>query len=145
MHLPLIPDRDHHTSAGLELVEEGLGYMIGRGGDDDGVEGGVFEPSLIAVADAHVDVFVAEFAEQFLGALAEGGYDFDCVNLFDDLGQDGGLVAGTGTDFEDDVVGVGMENFGHRGDDIGLGDGLVVSDGLGMIDIREVAVGCRDE
>ena len=45
------------------------------------------------------------------------------------MGEDGGLIARTGADFEDFGSGFELELKGHDGDDPGLGDELAVGDG----------------
>jgi len=55
-HQLLVPvaHRDHQTAAGLELLLERRGDARRGGGDDDGVEGRVLGPALVAVAGAHL-------------------------------------------------------------------------------------------
>src|SRR5215203_1581666 len=51
---------DDQLAAHLELPEQRLGDLGGCGGDDDAVERGGVGPALVAVADAQVDVAVAQ-------------------------------------------------------------------------------------
>ena len=111
--------------------------MIGCGGDDDGVEGGLFLPAEVAVGVADGDVVVADLAEGGGGAIGQGGDDLDGVDLVDEAGEDGGLVAGAGADLEDFVFFGDTEGCAHEGDDVGLGDSLAVADGQGVVFVGE--------
>ena len=120
---------DAHLAAGFQLVEERLGDVVGGAGDDDGVEGSEFGPAEIAVAVFGFDGFVAMFFECLLCPFGEWFHDLNRIDMRGEFGEDGGLVAGAGADFEDFCVGIEIQLAGHIGDDVGLGDGLVVTDG----------------
>ena len=111
--------------------------MFGGTGDDDGVEGGVFGPTEVAVADFGIDGVVAVFLESLGGDFAECLVDFDGIHVGGEFGEDGGLVAGAGADFKDFGVGGDFQDGGHVGDDEGLGDGLVFFDGQGVVVVGE--------
>lgn len=90
-----------------------------------------------------VDVAQAEGEEAFEGLVEEGFDAFEGVDLAgalgEESGEDGGLVAGTGTDFEDVVLGLEAEALGHERDHVGLGDGLGVADGVRAVGVDVVA------
>jgi hypothetical protein len=67
------------------------------------------------------------------------------VDLADELGQDGGLVAGPGPDLEDLLRSIQAERFVHEGDDLGLGNGLPLADGQGLIGVSRASQVLRDE
>jgi pyruvate dehydrogenase E2 component (dihydrolipoamide acetyltransferase) len=58
----LVADGDDHAAAVAQLVHQRLRHVLRRGGDDDRVEGRLLRPAGVAVADADVDVVVAERA-----------------------------------------------------------------------------------
>ena len=53
-------DRNDHAPAGLELLDQRRRDVVGRRGDDDGVERRRLRPAHVAVADARLDVRIAE-------------------------------------------------------------------------------------
>jgi len=136
----LVPlaDGDDEFAARGELVDEGLGDVVGCGGDDDHVEGRFVGPALVAVAMADGDVLVAEVGESLLGFVGEGFDDFDAVDFFADFAEDGRLIAGAGADIECPATGFCLGKLGHEGDDVGLGDGLLVADGEGVVEVGVV-------
>jgi hypothetical protein len=73
-----------------------------------------------------------------MGGGGECGDAFDGVDVAggaDEVGEDGGLVAGAGAEFEDAVAGAWGELLGHGGDDVGLGDGLAVGGGESFVGV----------
>src|SRR5467141_2215482 len=100
--------RDHHSSAGLELVDQRLRYRRGRRCDDDGVEGRGVGPAAVAVADAYLDVAVPELAENLPGAESEGLDDLDRVDLRHQLGEHCRLVTRARSDLEHGIGGLGI-------------------------------------
>ena len=54
----LRPHRDYHLAARLQLLHQRRWNECRRSGDYDAVEGSLFGPSLIVVADAYVDIAV---------------------------------------------------------------------------------------
>ena len=74
---------------------------MGRGaGDDDRVKGAVFLPSLISVSDFYMNIPVSQFRKLFFGLFSQRLNDFDGVDLLVQFREDGGLVSGAGTDFQ---------------------------------------------
>jgi len=122
-------DGDDHTAADFELLNQGLGDVVGGGGDNDGVEGSLFFPAEVAVGVADCDVVVANFVEGDRCVIGQGGDDLDGVDLVDEAGKYRGLIAGSGANLEDSIFSGDTEGFGHEGDDVGLGNGLAIADG----------------
>jgi len=118
-----------HLAIFSELIDEWLGDVFGGAGDDDAVEGGMFGPALIAVTVFDVDIGVTEIGESASGLSGEWRDDFDGVDIADEFSEYGGLIAAAGANFEDSIIGLWIECFGHIGDDVGGRDGLLVSDG----------------
>lgn len=79
----------------------------GRGsGDHDRVVGCVLGPAETAIVGAHLDVAVTESAQAFARLLGEFFHDLQ-RDPFHQIGQDGGLIARTGADFQHHVIGAG--------------------------------------
>lgn len=135
---------DHLATFG-ELIDERLRDIFGRAGDDDAIEGGMFGPALIAVAIFDVDICISEFCESAGGLFGEWRDDFDGVDIADDFGEYGGLVAASGADFKDFIIGLWIESFGHVGDDERWRDGLLVTDGESGIFVGLGFFGAADE
>ena len=123
----------------------GVGILSGAQVTTDGVVGCVFGPALIAVRVEDFGVVIAEAFEGLAGHLGERFDDFHGVNVDAHGGEDGGLVAGAGPDFQNLFAGLGADGFGHEGDDVGLGDGLAVSDGERVVGIGLAVEAERDE
>ena len=58
----------------------------------------------------------------------------------DQLGQHRRPVARTGADFQDLIIWLQAQRLGDQGHDVGLGDGLAISDGEGHVQVGHVAV-----
>ena len=89
-----------------------------------------------------------EGVEAAAGGLGEGGEAFDGVDVAggaDEVGEEGGLVAGAGAEFEDLHSGVEVEFLGHEGDHIRLGDGLAFGAGEGFVGVGAFLVFVGDE
>src|SRR5262249_20833775 len=74
---PLLADRDHHAAARSELIDQGLRHVVRRGGDDDGIERCRIRPTQIPIADARLDVAVAELLQQCGGTFSKRPHDLD--------------------------------------------------------------------
>ena len=57
-------DGQNHSSAHGQLVDEGLRDLLGRRGDDDARERGVFRPPLVAVPGAYLHVAISKASER---------------------------------------------------------------------------------
>ena len=110
--------------------------MVGRRGDDDGVERRRLRPAQIAVADARLHVRVAEPRQRRRRLASETVDDLDAVDLVGDLRQHRRLVAAAGSDLEHLGTGRQLEQIGHQRHDVRLRDGLPFADRQ-----RPVAVG----
>ena len=86
------PHGNDHAPAVGQLVDQRLGNVLGRGGDDDGVEGRGLRPSLIAVAGPDMDILVM-FPENLFGAFGQRFNNFDGINTVAEFGQNCGLIA----------------------------------------------------
>ena len=114
-------------------------------GDDDGVERGRRRPAEAAVGLVDLDVPEAQGPEGGGGGTGECGHDFQGVDLGDQAGQNGGLVAGSGADLQHPVAGTGIDGLGHEGDDVRLGDRLFEPDGKRVIGVGFGPTFGRDE
>ena len=95
--LVVAADRQNQPPSNGELIEERLRDVVGRGGHDDGVEGGFFRPASIAVTDARMDVAVAKFRQCLRSLCRQWLDDFDGEDVGHNLGQDCSLVSGAGS------------------------------------------------
>ena len=102
-------NRDHHSSASLELVDQGSWDQIGRRRDDHLVERRLLGPAEIAVCRADFDVSVALSFQPLRCSLRQLVDDFDAMDPAGKLGEHGGLVAQAGADFEDGVIGLKLK------------------------------------
>ena len=100
-----LADRNHHTRAGPELVEQGRRDAAGGRGDDDPIEGRNLRDAVVAVAAMHRNVGVALLAQPLLGVVRKRRDDLDRVHRPHQLGEHRRLIAGARTDLEDDVSG----------------------------------------
>jgi len=107
--------------------------VIGRGGDNNGIEGRLSGPAVIAVRCLDADVAVARFLQGPRCLVGELRDDFDAVDFGHDFGQDRRLIAGTGADLQNSIVVVEVQRFCHEGHHVGLGDGLPPTDGQGRV------------
>ena len=110
----------HHAAVDLELVEELGRNPLRCSGQDDGVERRLIGPSLIAVADADLNVGEPEGLEARSRFLAALGADLDGVDLTGELGEDGSVVAGAGADLEHLLTAVELQQLDHQRRHVGL-------------------------
>ena len=68
---------------------------------------------MIAIGDLEFDIAAALLSESSFRLLAKLFDDFDRVYLAGQLREDGGLLAKTGTNFENAVVSLDVEQIGH--------------------------------
>ena len=94
-------ERADEDAAFDKLVPEGGRTFLGGRGDDDAVEGGFFGPAERTVAGANKDVSIAQLLEPGVGLSGEVGVPLDRIDGGGQLGEDRGLVAAAGTDFQD--------------------------------------------
>lgn len=138
-------DGDDEAPGVFELGEENGGERGGRGGNKDGVVGSVLGEAERAVSDDERDVAVVEVIEDGLGVLGERRVTLDGIDMGAEFGEEGGLVSRAGSDFEDGVGGSEAKEFEHKGDDVGLGDGLGFGYGERAVVVGVIAEGRADE
>ena len=92
-----------------------------------------------------MDIRVTKPFQVGLGALGERLDDFDGINLRHKLGEHRGLVTRTGPDFQHAVRRLGIQLFGHEGNDVRLGNGLAITDGQGAVLVSPGLEFRRDE
>ena len=122
-------DRNNHSSGIAELSKQHGGQIGSSGRDEDGVERGIGRKTKCAVSGKDSGVAIAEFGENFARTLDQGGMAFDGENLLGKLGQQSGYIARASSHFENLIGGSELKRFEHDGNNVGLRDGLVVTDG----------------
>ena len=115
-----IGHRHHQPAARPELGAQGWGDAWRLGCGDDGVVGCAWPPAQAAVALYHFDASIAQPPQRLAGASGERRDALDRVNCTRDVGQDGGVVAGACSDFQDVLVTPQAQCLRHGGDDVGL-------------------------
>src|SRR5712664_2616697 len=105
--------RYDHFPTRFQLVDQRRRNEIGSGRHDHLVKGGVLRPTVIAIRKLEFDIAAALLPEPLFRLLAKLFDDFNGVYLAGQLREDGGLIAKTGTDFENAVVGLDVEQIGH--------------------------------
>ena len=127
--LILAADGKDHAPVRRELRQERLGHVIRRRRHHDSVERLEFRPARITIPDPRVHVAVSQRIEQRPGPPGQLWDDFNRIDVARQLGQDRGLVAGSGPDLEHRVPGRYIQRFGHVRHDVRLRDRLAVADG----------------
>ena len=85
-------------------------------------------PPCVPVTGAHRDVRVAKRFQSLFSVPRERLDDLDCVHMRDKLRQHGRLISRAGSDFEHAIAAGWPRQLGHQRDDVGLGNGLLVTD-----------------
>ena len=137
--------RDNHFPRIGQLIHQGLGNPGSGGGDDDRVVWAVLRPAQGPVIELAQHVQVVEVVKGAAGSDKEGLDPLHGIDLGAEHGEDGGLIAAAGTDFQDGVFLAQAQGLGHEGNDIGLGDCLSFADGQGEISIGLAAQGVFDK
>ncbi len=138
-------DGDDHASAFAELREQSGGNIESGSGDKDGVEGSVSGETKCTVAGEHVDIGITHRGKNGARVGSEGTVAFDGEYLRGEFCEKSGDVSGTGADFEDGVGRDELKQFEHDGDNVGLGNSLIVADGERMVIVGLGAEGPGDE
>ncbi len=126
-------DGEDHDAALGQLLQQGGRDLAGGGGHDDAVEGRGLRPALVAVAQPQLDVVQPQQPETPARGFQQLAVALDAEDAARQPGEDGGLVAGAGADFQHAVLRLQLKLLRHGGDDVGLRDGLAAGDGQGGI------------
>jgi hypothetical protein len=119
-----------------ELLEERLRHLLWSGRDDDPVKRRLLGQALVPVSGHDDHVLVAKGRERSSRALRELREDLDRVDLFDQAGEDGGLIPRARSDLEHPVPGFWIDELRHGRDDVRLGDRLAAPDGKRSVSVR---------
>jgi hypothetical protein len=111
-----------------QLVNQGSWDQIGRRRNHHLVERGVLGPAEIAVRDADFDVGVALSSQQLACPLGQLVDEFDAIHPAGQLGEHRRLVAPAGADFENEIVGLELEEVRHHRNHERLRDRLIKAD-----------------
>ena len=135
-------DRNHEPAAGGELVDQRRWDSApGRRGHHDGLVGRMLRPAPGAVADARLDVGIAEPAQALGRRPGQLGHHLDAIDPGRQLRQDRRLIAAAGADFEHPVVRTRRRHVGHDRHDVRLGDRLAMADRLRPVGVGALSVG----
>ena len=139
------PNGHHHTGADLELAHERLWDIWRACRDEDRIEGSLVAPTLGAVRMAHMDVFAAGFGEVGRCSLGKLSDALDREDFAGNFRENGGGIAGTGTDLEQLFAAAEGQRLDHERNNIGLRDRLVGTYGKRGIVISFVPQALGDE
>lgn len=126
---------DHPSVIAVELADEARRNLSGGSGDEDGVVGCFVGKSEGAVCAVDLAVAIAEPSESFSPDFREGGNSLDPDGAFHDAPEEGGYVAGPGSDFKHRLPWFESQELEHHRDDVGLGNGLLMADGEGAVGV----------
>src|SRR6266849_4466558 len=133
---PEIADRDHEPSTGSELLGEWCWHRGRRGGHDHPVERRALGPATRAVPEPGLDVSQIEPAEPLFRFDEEVGEALDRGDAGPQVGENRGLITGSGADLEHAVAAPRRERFGHERHDQRLGDRLAAANRQRRVLIR---------
>ena len=95
----LVAHGDNHPAADSQLVDQNFGDFGRPGGNDDGVKRAFIFPPGGSIRVARHDIVIAELVKQATGFNIKTMDTLDGINTKSDLGQNSGLVSGTGSKF----------------------------------------------
>ena len=121
------------------------GNFLGGGGHDDAVERRLLRRAGKSIARQDGDIGVSQRLETLARRIRQRPVALDAHDFAREPRQDGGLVARAGANFQDAVLRLDLELFGHVADNIGLADGLSASDRQGLVSIGTVGELGSDE
>ena len=127
------------------MLRERRRNFVRRAGHDDGIERRDVRPALVTVANFYVRVFVIEPGQSRRRVFRKRLDDFNCVNIFDQFGQNGRLVTRAGANFENAIGWLRAKLFGHERDNEWLRNRLIVTDWERAVPITFVAQIFRHE
>jgi len=129
LNAPRWTNRNNHPPAFFELLEEWGREMVHSTSNDDAVKRGLFFPAKVPITPEDRNIPVPKPKKAFLRFVGQSLDDFHCVHLASHFAKDCRLVPGTSAYFKDSLTRLRPKVFSHEGHDVGLGDGLPVSDG----------------
>ena len=123
------------SPTGMTSTPPGASCSIrgGRRGHDDRVERRGLGPAVVTVAEARLHAVVAEPREPPAGLPGQRLHDLDGVDLCGQLREHRRLISRAGADLEGAPAWLDLEQVGHERNDVGLRDGLAVTDGQGAV------------
>src|SRR5882762_2984958 len=124
-----VANRNNHSAAFSELSKERLRNRRGRSGDKNGVKRCKFLQPQGAVAAMHVDVGVTEPLKPRRRRQRQRRAMVEAEYFSGQAREDRRLVTAARSDFKHAVVWPQLKRCRHRGNDIGLRNGLAVTDG----------------
>ena len=131
-----LADRRHQHAPIGQLGNERGRYLRRPGRDDDAVKRSLLRPTIAPVPYPKMDVVTFQGFENSLCLASQLRDALHGEDLAGQPAEDGRLVAGAGADFQHPVPRVQSQYLAHVGHDVGLGDGLALTDAQ-----RAVAVG----
>ena len=136
---------NRHQPADLQLLDQCRWHLRRRRRHHDAVVGRVLGPSVVPVASPHFHVAIAQLQQGGTRAFRKRCDDLDRVHRLHEPAENGGLVARSGADLEHPMDRFDLQRLCHEGHDIGLGNGLAVSDGQSGIAVSQRTRGFRNE
>src|SRR5699024_4289323 len=121
-----VPDGDDHPASGCELAGKCGRDLTAGGCDLAPVRRGLCFPSAAAVAEMEMDIGISLRIKSLVRHLVKRLYPFNCVDVFCEFCQKGGLEAGPRADFEHFAVIFKLQVQCHVQDERRLGYGLAV-------------------
>jgi hypothetical protein len=148
-HEPLlvkrVSQRDDHAPARLELLNQRRWNVVGGRRHDNRVKRRVLFPAEIAVGKLDLHLVVAEPFEPVRGRLGERLDDLNRPDVGGDFGENRGLIARAGADFQRRGPGLELQQLGHHRDDVWLRNRLAMANGQRAVGVRCIAPVFRHE
>ncbi len=88
----------------------------------------MLRPAEITIPHTGLDIVIPQPGQSLFRLPSQRFHHLHAVDLFDQLRQHRTLVARTGTDLQHRGISVHRKQLGHQRHDIGLGDGLAMTD-----------------
>jgi hypothetical protein len=129
----------------LEPLRERIRNLLHRRGHNDAVEIAGIGGDVKTIPQLHLDISTVELRKPSPGTVGERPVTLDGHDMTGKSRQNGGLVAGAGTDLEHAVVLLELQLFRHIGHHEGLADGLPTGDSQRAVAVGIVAIGRLDE
>jgi len=134
--LVLVAHGGHHPPPGPQLLEQRVGQRAERRRHVDRIEQTALRDPSPAVGDQARHPVIAQLGQRPGGGLAQLLEPLDRDHLARQLGEQGGVVTGSGADVQHPVGRLELKQLQHPGDDQRLGDRLATGDRQ-----RDVVVG----
>jgi len=141
----LIADRNYQSPAGCQLVDQFSGNRGSTGCHNNRVKGTLLPPAFGSIGISRYNIVIVEFVKKMASLDVQRADALDGIHAIHDLGQDSCLITGAGADFKNPIILIEFQGLGHFRNNVGLRDGLLLSNRQRVVTVGLISQSFADE